>query len=557
MEWGCLAGGVVCGLGVVIAFRRRRVAWVVGVGLLALSALPLIRNGCSPPTGGTTGVPASFEAVADPSVRELFSRLEAELKDPSADCRLAAVHAIGRVASSVGKPAVLALCSGLDDPDSGVRCGAALVLYYSGPSARAAVPKLTAELKSPDPTRVEDALRAFSTVADPSTAVDAIPLLAELVKGRPGMPPSVRVLAARALGLLAPKEVAVPALTTALGDPDILTQWEAIAGLKRFGSAAKPALPKLVDILAREHGSGIAVSTLASTLAAIGVEAVPPLVDLLKRRTGGAPGAAEALGLLGEEGKTAVPALVEALRLSGGIWDHQIRQHALVALGRIGPPAADAAPRVRDELWANPKKPDNVAAAALRGIGGPQAGKAAAELIAVMNTAPDPDGRAMTRGGAIDCLGELQAEAAIPHLVNGLRAAERDGEWRLYEQSLIRVIGRFGGIAHEAVPVLTQFLRDPPGKGARLELAIQALGDIGPRSESAVGEVCRLLKDRTHFAVHATCLRTLGNMGSAGKGAVPTLRSLRDNVDSGYMWNGIDLALNKITGEPISPNIGR
>jgi HEAT repeat protein len=132
---------------------------------------------------------------------------------------------------------------------------------------------------------------------------------------------------------------AVAQLATALRSPDSYVRGFAAWTLGNLGSAARDAVPALVQALGETEGA----PTVEAALARIGpaaAEAVPALVlDLQHKDAGRRWRAARTLGRLGPAARAAVPGLVDALHDP----EEMVRAHAARALGRIGLEARPAA----------------------------------------------------------------------------------------------------------------------------------------------------------------------------------------------------------------------
>ncbi|MGB2823153.1 MAG: HEAT repeat domain-containing protein [Phycisphaerae bacterium] len=179
---------------------------------------------------------------------------------------------------------------------------------------------------------------------------------------------------------------------------------------------------------------------IAKEAAALGPIAVGPLTDALgDRRWRARYHAAQALYWMGPRAEQAVPALVEALCDD----HHYVRSWAASALGNFGPAARAAIPElirlVRDDPAEDVRRP---AAMTLAQIG-PEA------------------------AGAVDVL--------IPHLKSSDRGT------RIYTAI---ALGMFGPAARQAIPALTEAMRDPDEDLHRE--AAEALRRI--RSSKAAGD---------------------------------------------------------------------
>jgi HEAT repeat protein len=172
---------------------------------------------------------------------------------------------------------------------------------------------------------------------------------------------------------------------------------------------------------------------------------------------------AAAADALVRRGAAAVPALVRRL----GRPDAPDRVVAVRALGRIGPPARDAMPALRECARDDPApfvRPQAALALALIGRGDPQA---VAELVRLLGSAEEPD-----RVGAAFACRMLGADAkhAIPALVGALA----DPEPEVREEALKALTSITGRLGDEDAA-----LRDRGAAAARKAMAEMAAG--GPR----------------------------------------------------------------------------
>jgi HEAT repeat protein len=135
---------------------------------------------------------------------------------------------------------------------------------------------------------------------------------------------------------------AVPALITALHDPDRNLRWYAASVLGDLGTEAAPAVPALTSALHDEDSEVRLYAILAlGNLGMAAKSAVPALITALKDAD---PYvriyAPTVLRKLGVAAKVAVPALISALKDPNG----RVRLNAAYALGAMGTEAADAVP---------------------------------------------------------------------------------------------------------------------------------------------------------------------------------------------------------------------
>jgi|SRR5215471_7668026 len=261
------------------------------------------------------------------------------------------------------KPAVPALIRALKDKDEDVREFAAFALGNIRADPAISVPALIEGLKDQYYSvreRSASVLRAFGPEAQP-----AVPAL---LKALTDQNSSVREEAAKAVGEIAPAQIAVPALANAFKSFSA-GNYAFAEALVKYGRDALSAVPILIEILRQADDNRR--SNAAVVLGAIGPEAnaaIPALVDALEYPHGDvAASAAVALGRIGQ--KQAVPALVEALKDS----DRFVAARAAEALGRMGEnqkeAAAVAARVVAEDLGERPWFNRAAAAEALAELG--------------------------------------------------------------------------------------------------------------------------------------------------------------------------------------------
>ncbi len=201
--------------------------------------------------------------------------------------------------------------------------------------------------------------------------------------------------------------------------------------------------------------------------------------------------------------------------------DASSRRTAAKALGRIGPAARNAAPRLIDALWDEDSLVRRSAAEALGRIG-PAARNAASGLIDALW-----DEDTLVRQSAAEALGRVG-----PEKVAKLTELLRDGD-RPVRLFAAEALGRAGPAASAAVPQLAKMLGEArwyfADRKARLAAA-EALGRIGPAASAAVPQLAKMLGEaRWYFADRKTRLaaaEALGRIGPAASAAVPQLMVL-------------------------------
>jgi HEAT repeat protein len=242
-------------------------------------------------------------------------------------------------------------------------------------------------LQSSDPVVHEQTLAALK-----EGGADSVPVLTELLAGGESGDwegAEVRWTAAELLGEIgAPARAGVPALVTALRDPDAHVRTVAAASLGAIGpAAAGEAIPALSE---RLHGDDRLAAIKA--LCGFGAEAkpvVPALIELLRDPSEEVRwNAALTLGKIGPGAQAAVPALIAALKDT----DANVREHAAESLGQIGAEARAAVPPLTATLKDSSPR---VRRDAVRSLGqiGPAARDAVPTVRALLR---DPDAKVRT-----------------------------------------------------------------------------------------------------------------------------------------------------------------
>lgn len=211
---------------------------------------------------------------------------------------------LGVVAAAPAAEAV-ALARQLKSPDADQRRAAAKALCDMGPEARPAVPALIQALKDKDLF-----VRRFSAQAIGEVGPDAKEAVPALKASLGGSRKEVVEAAANALGKLGPGGIRT--LTDVVKNPrqELDVRRAAVAALGNAGANAKAAIPVLIDVL--KGGTG------------------DPKPGKNKKRTGPA--------------------------------DPNLRVEAALALGDIGPDAADAVPALQEQASVKGKSPLKAAA---------------------------------------------------------------------------------------------------------------------------------------------------------------------------------------------------
>lgn len=243
---------------------------------------------------------------------------------------------------------------------------------------------------------------------------------------------------------------AVPALGQALTSQVYEQRLGAIEALDKIGPDAAPAAKQLGDVFGKSQFDDERIAIIHA------------LADV-------APTDSNTIGLL------EMSLMVKALRY-----------HALRALGKIGPQAAQAVSRINNYLTDPDEQSRNQALMALQGIG--------------------------------------PAEGVVPAVVGRLK----DNAPRNRIEAAV-VLGSFGPKGVDGVSGLVQSLNDTDPEVRRA--IVKALGDIAPASSLAIDPLIGMLKD-TDPQVRREAAVALGKFGGDGRKPFPRSRRPRIRISS-------------------------
>ena len=272
---------------------------------------------------------------------------------------------------------------------------------------------------------------------------------------------------------------------------------------------------KAYDLLLEEEPAPTAAQLRAkSAIRSIGTNALPSLLAAL--RTDRFWKAAAGFEALGEIAAPAIPELAGMLESS----EELLRDKAIIALGKIGPAASVVTPRLFRELKKGniqaaiafgsirPREPEVIQemvrqlenekenwnklqiVVALGKIG-PPAARAAGTLIEIADLA---DGVMQARTGffqvallrqrAVEALGRIRDEQALPMLRRMLNEKKNPGNIvnLALRRTLMRALGDFGLAAKEALPTLTEISANPNTEPRDQEIATETILRINARA---------------------------------------------------------------------------
>jgi len=229
--------------------------------------------------------------------------------------------------------------------------------------------------------------------------------------------------------------------------------------------------------------------------------------------------AAVAREQLEAQGGWSLPVLRDLLKSEEEPDGVTLRLTTLEILGRLG---TEATPLSREVLGRLKDPDEHVRTVAITLL--PKLQISAREALPLLEAFYDqPEAVAALRATA-----EYRAQAlkSLPTLEQVLRDKSRPTEVRW---NASRTIGKIGGNARSAVPLLIECLTDP--EATIREHCAEAIGDIGPSAaELGVPALIPMLKDE-NARVRRDTVRSLGQLGEAGRAALPQIRELSEDPE--------------------------
>lgn len=455
----------------------------------AATVEPLVKTSVhADPRARRASMRALRTVVADPA--RLAALFGAALNDSDPSVVLPALQTL----ADIKEHAVPVLAEALKDPKS--RYWAEVGLAEIGPEAAAAVPQLAAVVADGAPEEKLQAVLALGAIGAPAAAA-APQLIAALESGDDFLRAAAAFAlgasrAAAADGAIekaeeSPNEFLAATASWAhakIHPDDAALAAKAVTRLRkaiasdapRFRKAAVSGLSDLADRLDEADRKALAVEfaeLLDDTDEAVGMSAGAGLVrlgglavDHLRQRLAEPPHRRQALGVLGAIGpaaKAAVPDLVAALADA----DEACSTEAAVALAAIGPDAAVAVPGLQKQLADGVPAGSRYTAAYALGRIGPAAKAALPRLLELSKS----DDEIMATVAAWAALKIEPADAAlIETAIPLLRRAIR-GDRDMVRLEAAVALGDIGKAAATAIPILELVSEEDPLPGVRAAAA--------------------------------------------------------------------------------------
>jgi HEAT repeat protein len=246
--------------------------------------------------------------------------------------------------------------------------------------------------------------------------------------------------------------------------------------------------------------------------------------------------AVTALGRIGPAAAAAGPRLIALLNES----DETVRCHAATALGEVhGAPQTTTAALV--QMLKDSSAPVKISATRALGAMGKDAAPAVPALVPLLQ---DSDESVRTAAAeAIAQVGPLD-QAATDALVLGLNSADN-----VVRAQTAEALGTIGASADGAAPALVHAMADDNDRVRAM--AVEALGKIGEcAAEVAVPGLMRALRDQDN-GVSALAAEALGEMGESADGAIPALVDSLSHLNAVVRRNAAE-ALGRMGGTAAS-----
>jgi HEAT repeat protein len=411
----------------------------------------------------------------------------------------------------------------LQDKDMDIRLDAILFLGEFGP---AAVPSLASMLKDPDMKVRQRAMAALEEIRAPPDVL--LPALTPLLNDGNAV---ARQNGVYLLWRCGPK--ALPQITEALKDSDVLVRVAAVNSLRQANADAKVSYPAFVEALADD--SPVVRLSATRALSRFGSQALPQLKLALKDKDAAVRrDAVQVLQGMRSSPKLVLPLLAEAQKDDNPV----VRKSAADVLGSFGPAAL---PHLIEALKDQDKDVRNQALDSMKKLeGNPQA---MAKLLSEALKSED----LMVRRGAAYALSRFGTDAVDP-LIAALK--DKDDRIRWEAADSLRVVGPEAGKA--IAPLAELAISDPDNKVRKV--AVIAMLNIhtidGDRfKEDPSRAVPLLLESLNHKLAQNRweAAQILGVLGPTAKDAIGPLTKATQDKDERVRQAAM-VALERIKG---------
>jgi HEAT repeat protein len=340
--------------------------------------------------------------ILGPQAKAAIPELSRMLKDPDV------ATFVAQALAGIGPEGLPPLVQALTNQNATIRSAALLGLSELGTNAEPVLSVIIAAVQDTNASVWHAALEAVVRAGENRPDLTLPVLLSSLETGD-AVSRGAAIQALAAIGTNQSAQV-VPVLMKGLEDPDARVRFNAALALGRFKTAARPAAPRLIELLrdTKTRGGGALARALMEI---IGVEAVLPISQAITNRP--PPAQIRMIRMLadfGGDAEAALPALIELAQAEDG----QVRLTAIDALGRIRRRPELVVPRLIERLAAEDYETQLAAATAL-GCFGSDAQPAVPVLLELVRKENASDSRGAGRGvEADDALGARRHGLTIP-----------------------------------------------------------------------------------------------------------------------------------------------
>ncbi len=440
-------------------------------------------------------------------------------KNPNRSHRYLPMHILARMGPKA-RAAIPTFIEHLNAPETSLVSEAITGLFHQGAASASAVPALLEILQNKTAANRRNAIRTLGSIG--KQAQSAIPALVDILSSNED---ELHLDAAAALGNIGEQaDSVIPALRPKLNSSDRFLPVEAALAILKFKNEAHKELPLILPVIQ----TNMEDRRLWVAVPRLGKSAVPELARILRSDT--LKNRILAGSLLLEFGPDCEPVLPELISY---LQDDspEIRRIAIMVIGRIGPAANEAVDHLIVRL--SDKNPSVVSYAinSLGEIGG-------ASAPAVPHLMLHFEGTARTREQVLNTLGQIGAPAdeAVPKLISIFLQPEITGR-----RGALDALIRMGPKAAAAITPLLTYTSDEEVRAD----AARALSMMD--SEFAVVALPELIQasSDTSLMVRLNAIQALGNLGAKADSAIPRLLSYLQN-EPDYIVRAATIALGQI-----------
>lgn len=487
--------------------RDRAIKLLVAEGKTAMPPLLLALKSAESVNARWISVTITSIVRDVPDSISLIAKAIDDEKDPSVRRRfVSATESLSREHGRVLMPSFIKCLKSQDDWLV-IKTAEVLVRYRR--DAQGAVPVLIDLLKNGESLRVKKEL-LVSLGKIGRIAVKALPVIKTYLRSG-----SLRAEAILAIsGVESGSGESLALFVKALEDKDERIQKSGLKAIERLGPKGKGAAPAVQKLL-KSDSVYIRASAIFTLRFIVGRDPafVKVFLEMLNDENSDVKlYAVTALGKLGPLAKTAVPKLIEVLNQNTKYGS--VEAEAAYALSLIGEKTLSV-PALRKALKSPKRRIQQAAKSALRKLGAKLTSKTLDPRLKTLNG--NAKKSLFARGKALEGIVK-QGKVLVPALLDAL-----DGFHDSVRSSAVEALCEIGKMDPSAIPEIAKGLESKE-KAIRL-WTLRVLGNLGESAKSVIPSVQKALKDPVE-KVRISAVSVLGSMGE--KGAMILLGLLRD-----------------------------